>query len=286
MSLASISRTALLRDRASLIARARAFFAQKGVLEVDVPILSRSASVDAHIDLVNVTCCGKPAFLHSSPEYGMKRLLAEGIGDIYQISHVFRDGEQGERHTVEFMMAEWYRIGFTLKEMLEETVDFIRLFLNNLPAHYELLSYRDVFLRYAGRYPDPEERDHIYAFEVEPHLGVDRLSVVIGFPPEQAALSQIGADGLAERFEIYFEGMELANGYHELIDAEEQRRRLIEANQERKRLGKQLLPIDEEFVQALEQGLPDCCGVAVGFDRLMMLRHQLEEIREASCIFI
>ncbi len=287
MSLASISKTEILRDRAALLAAARAFFAKRGVLEVDVPILSRSASVDVHIDLVNVVCCGKPAFLHSSPEYGMKRLLAEGSGDIYQISHVFRDGEQGERHTVEFTMAEWYRIAFSFQQMMDETLEFIRLFLDDLPPIHETFSYRELFMHYTGSYPsNAEERDAVYAFEVEPHLGKGVLTVVNGFPSEQAALAGIGPDGLAERFEVYYQGTELANGYHELTDPYEQRRRLIEANEERKKLGKQVLPLDEELVQALAHGIPDCCGVAVGFDRLMMLRHQVEEIREISSFFV
>ncbi|MFC2049142.1 EF-P lysine aminoacylase GenX [Chlamydiota bacterium] len=287
MSLASISKVEILKDRAALLARCRTFFAERGVLEVDVPILSRSASVDLHIDLVNVTCCGKPAFLHSSPEYGMKRLLADGSGDIYQISHVFRDGEQGERHTVEFMMAEWYRFGFSFQQMMDETLAFIRLFLDHLPLAHETFSYREAFMRFAGKYPaDLEEREVVYAFEVEPHLGKGKLSVINSFPPEQAALSKIGPDGMAERFEVYYQGMELANGYHELTDAEEQRRRLVDANNERRKMGKQVYPIDEELIQALSKGIADCCGVAVGFDRLMMLRHQLEEIREASSFFV
>ena len=287
MSLASISKTDILRDRAALLATSRSFFAKRGVLEVDVPILSRSASVDVHIDLVNAVCCGKQAFLHSSPEYGMKRLLAMGIGDIYQISHVFRDGERGERHTVEFTMAEWYRINFSFQQMIDETVEFIRLFLDQLPATPEIFSYQELFLYYTGKYPSTvEERDAVYAFEVEPNLGKQVLTVVNGFPPEQAALSAIGADGLAERFEVYYQGIELANGYHELTDPLEQQRRLVEANVERKKLGKQVLPIDEDLFQALAQGIPDCCGVAVGFDRLMMLRHQVEEIREISSFFV
>lgn len=287
MSLASINKVTILKDRAALLAQARAFFAKKGVLEVDVPILSQSASIDLHIDLITATCCGKRTYLHSSPEYGMKRLLAEGIGDIYQISHVFRDHEQGSRHTVEFMMAEWYRMGLTFHEMIEETVSFISLFLNPLHSKIEMFSYKEAFLRHVGFYPElVSERDALYAFEIEPHFEHDCLTVIIDFPPEQAALANLGKNGLAERFEIYYGGMELANGYHELIDPQEQRERLKVANEEREAHGKNRLPLDEQFIEALDRGLPDCCGVAVGFDRLMMLRHHLEEIREASCFFI
>lgn len=287
MSLASINRIEILKDRAAMLARCRSFFEQRKVMEVDVPILSRACSIDLHIELVEAICCQERAYLHTSPEYGMKRLLAAGSGDIYQISHVFRDHERGERHTVEFMMAEWYRISLSFPEMLEETVEFIRLFLEDLPSEYESFTYREAFLRYVGRYPSSlEERDALYGFEIEPHFGQKGLTLITDFPPEQAALSKIGPNGCAERFEIYYRGIELANGYHELIDAKEQMKRLDVTNRERQTLGKQKLPIDKEFIAALETGMPDCCGVAVGFDRLMMLRHHLEEIRDASSFFI
>jgi elongation factor P--(R)-beta-lysine ligase len=287
MSLASINKVEILKDRAAMLARCRTFFAEKEIMEVDVPILSRAASVDLHIDLIKANCCGSVAYMHSSPEYGMKRLLAEGVGDIYQISHVFRDHERGERHTPEFMMVEWYRIGFDFQQMITETLQFIRLLLDRLPHDVEQYTYHQAFMKYVGRYPSSqEERDSLYGFEIEPHFGRQMLTVVTDFPPEQAALSQISEEGMAERFEVYYQGMELANGYHELIDPEEQHSRIVEANQERGKLGKGQLPIDKEFLDALGRGVPDCCGVAVGFDRLMMLRHQLEEIRDASSFFI
>ena len=285
MSLASISKLEILQDRAAMLSLARQFFSMRKVMEVDVPILSRAASIDTHIDLIEALCCGKTAYLHSSPEYGMKRLLAEGIGDIYQISHVFRDHELGTRHTPEFTMVEWYRLQFTFQQMIEETLEFIRLFLEEVPQDFETFSYHEAFMRFVGKYPASlEERDALYAFEIEPHFGQNRLTVVTDFPPEQAALAQLGPNGFAERFEVYYRGMELANGYHELIDPREQRLRLLKANLERVQLGKKRLPVDEEFISALEKGLPDCCGVAVGFDRLMMLRHQIDEIQAMSFI--
>lgn len=287
MSLGSINRLEILRDRAEMLARCRAFFAERGVLEVDTPILSRAGAIDLHIDLIKSICCKEEAYLHSSPEYGMKRLLAEGMGDIYQLSHVFRDHEWGCSHTSEFMMAEWYRIGISFQKMLEETIFFIRLFLEEIPEQYAFFTYKEAFLRFAGSYPNsPEERDSIYAFEVEPRFPTGMLTVVTDFPPEQAALAQIGENGLAERFEIYFQGKELSNGYHELTDPEEQLTRLVETNRERVKIGKNPITLDHDFIGALKKGLPDCCGVAVGFDRLMMLRHDLEEIRDASCFFI
>lgn len=288
MSLASVNRTDILKDRAMMLKSCRAFFEEREVLEVDVPILSSGASVDVHIELVQATCCNQLAYLHSSPEFGMKQLLALGANDIYQISHVFRDFERGERHTPEFMMIEWYRLGFSFEQMIKETLELISLFLDPLfSKDYEHYSYKQAFMRYAKRFPENvDERDEIWAFEIEPHLGKNRITVIAGFPPEQAALSRISEQGEAERFEVYFQGVELANGYHELIDPQEQLRRMRVANQERENLGKKTLPIDWDFIHALEQGLPDCCGVAVGFDRLMMLRHQVKEIRDVSCFFI
>jgi lysyl-tRNA synthetase class 2 len=299
-------RLAFLKDRAGMLARARAFFASRHILEVDCPLLSASASVDAHIDLIKATACGQTHYLHSSPEYGMKRLLSEGIGDIYQLSHVFRDGEQGVKHNPEFMMAEWYRVNFSFKEMIEETLDFVRLFLGNLPG--TLISYRDAFKKFAEIDPyevsgkdlkrrlsnhgidavhaTNEDRDSLLnlllGIIVEPHLGKDELCVLAYYPASQAALAKTCVQEghkVAERFEIYYQGVELANGYHELADPIEQRQRLLEANQLRKMLGKENLPIDENFLAALEKGLPDCCGVAVGFDRLMMLRHKQKELK-------
>lgn len=260
-----------------MLAKARAFFASREILEVDVPVLSQQASVDAHIDLIQATCCGKRCFLHSSPEYGMKKLLSLNhgeLGDIYQLSHVFREEELGEWHHPEFMMAEWYRIGITFEEMIEETLAFVSLFLD-VDSGFDLFSYKSLF---KADFPDSlEERDRIFAFDIEPQLGEHRLAVVKDFPPEQAALSQISG-GVAERFEVFYRGVELANGYHELLNAHEQKKRLDSANQMRVELGKESYPVDRSFIEALENGIPDCCGVAVGFDRLMMLRHNVEKI--------
>lgn len=302
-------KVARLRDRSVVLQQVRDFFANRHVLEVDCPILSTYASVDAHIDLI-FACYQQEniRYLHSSPEYGMKRLLAEGIGDIYQLSHVFRDGEHSYKHNPEFMMAEWYRIGFTLEQLIEETVEFIRLFLGPLP--FQIMTYRDLFKHYVGfDYVSMSSQDlwqeiqhlNIPAYDsilqegkdallnlilgthIEPQLGQKELCVLAYYPASQAALAQKrwqGNEQVAERFEVYYQGVELANGYHELAHASEQRQRFIEANQARKELGKQPLPIDEHFLQALEKGLPDCSGVAVGFDRLMMLRQGQSDIAE------
>lgn len=297
--------TNFLKDRAAMLKAARAFFDSRGAYETDVPILSESASVDAHIDLIPATLSGKKTYyLHSSPEYGMKRLLSEGSGDIYQISHVFRDGEFSQKHRPEFMMAEWYRLGFTFQQIIDETLDFIRLFLGSLKA--EQLTYEETFKRFLNIDPfnddlysqiikngiDPypglkeEGRDGqlnvLLSHLIEPKLGQNSLFVLSHYPASQAALAKtvtLNNNLVAERFEVYYNGIELANGYHELTNADEQEKRFQEANLEREKMGKKPLPIDFSFLAALKKGLPPSCGVAVGFDRLMMLRHQTQNLK-------
>ncbi|MGA8164731.1 MAG: EF-P lysine aminoacylase EpmA [Waddliaceae bacterium] len=312
----------ILHDRANMLAKARQYFSGRGIIEVDCPGLTQEASVDAHIDLIRAyrNSSSKAYFLHSSPEYGMKKLLANGMGDIYQLSHVFRDNEHGMKHLSEFMMAEWYRLHIPFQEMIEETVGFIQQIIGKVP--HTKISYREMFLRYAGfdylhasetrlfdflraHGVDPQHcfeegdkdapldsvlvdkndlLDSILSLLIVPQLPQERLCVVDSFPATQAALAQVFYCGeeeeVAERFEIFYKGMELANGYHELTNSDEQLERLIKANAERERLGKDSLPIDHSFIEALKKGLPDCCGVSVGFDRLMMLRHHKEDIAD------
>lgn len=303
------NRLSILRDRAAMLGKARDFFQQRGVMEVDCPILSHVADIDTHIDPITALCNGKDVcYLHPSPEYGMKRLLSEGIGDIYQLSHVFRDGEYSPKHNPEFTMVEWYRHELSFIDLIHETMEFIHLFLGDLAG--EVLSYRDVFLRFAGfdyvkmtpsdllayiraqNIPaysniENEEKDEllnlILGTTIEPLLGREGLCALTYYPPTQAALAkclQKGDELVAERFEIYYKGIELCNGYHELTDPMEQRKRINQANLGRKGLGKAALPIDEYFLAALEKGLPKTCGVAVGFDRLMMLRHKTDDLSD------
>jgi len=295
----------ILRDRAVMFKSSRDFFERRGIIEVDTPILTSDASIDVNIDLIMAHCCnGEERYLISSPEYAMKRLLAQGARDIYQLSHVFRDEEYGAEHNPEFMMAEWYRPGFSFQQMFEETVDFVNLFLGDVP--HEVISYREAIENYVGidyvTATDEELLDCIdgKAYDgimddgrdailnvimgtiVEPNLGKDCITVLTYYPASQAALAQTcyhDDEHVAERFEVYYQGSEFANGYHELADSEEQRRRFVASNDRRIELGRGALPIDERFLHALES-LPDCCGVAVGFDRLMMKRHKKKELRE------
>lgn len=298
-----------LRDRGGMLRRARDFFFQKNLLEVDCPALSRAAPIDLHIDVMQVRLKGeKKGYLHTSPEYGMKRLLSAGLGDIYQISHVFREEEVGPLHNPEFTMAEWYRVGFTFEQMIQETVEFIHLFLKKLPT--KTLSYRETLQQFLGidylnmdcpslldvakshQLDLPQDAIHwdkdtilqlLVTFLIEPQLGNDHLFILTHFPASQAALSKTALtpnlEAIAYRFEIYHMGIELANGYHELTDPQEQRQRFIATNQARSKAGKEELPIDEQFLSSLEAGIPDCCGVAVGFDRLLMLKHKEKTLR-------
>lgn len=302
-------KAARLYDRAVMLKSARRFFDERNVCEVDCPILSAQASVDTHIDLIVALYQGdEKRYLHSSPEMGMKRLLAEGIGDIYQLTHVFRDGEWSPKHNPEFMMAEWYRLGFSFEEMIEETIEFIQLFLGSLP--HQIYSYREIFLRETGIDYVTASKEMLFNYiqeqsipfyssaleegkdallnlilgsKIEPQLGQNELCVLAYFPSSQAALARKrwhDVELVAERFEIYYQGLELANGFHELSDAAEQRLRFQEANESRLALRKNALPPDEKFLKSLEKGLPDCCGVAVGFDRLMMLRQGQKQIAD------
>lgn len=297
-----------LKDRALFLQKARSFFFQRDILEVDTPILSKTAPIDEHIEIMSVGLGnGEIGYLHSSPEYAMKRLLSLGIGDIFQLSHVFRQGEVSSLHNPEFTMAEWYRIGFSFEHFIQETVEFIQLFLPSLI--WNKLSYKQAFLLFAkidpfeasekdllecaktygldlcgGEVQDKDTLLHLLmGFVIEPHLGKEELTVLTDYPASQAALAETKEeDGnlVAKRFEIYHQGIELANGYFELTDAKKQKMRLFESNEKRILTGKAALPIDTQFLQALEKGLPSCCGVAVGFDRLLLLKNQASSLEE------
>jgi lysyl-tRNA synthetase class 2 len=277
-----------------MLAATRAFFAERNICEVDCPALTQYAPIDEHIDPMEVhLSSGEKRYLHTSPEYGMKRLLAAGSGDIYQLSHVFRAGEQGALHNPEFTMIEWYRTQMALPAFIEETLALIHLFLGALPT--ETLPYRTLFKLHTGIDAIEATTEDLRAFLqargvvlstewdkdgllqlilnqfIEPTLGQESLFVLTDFPTSQAALARITPDQTAARFEIYHQGIELANGYHELADAAEQERRFHAANVKRIAHGKGALPLDRHLLEALASGLPDCCGVAVGFDRLLAL---------------
>jgi elongation factor P--(R)-beta-lysine ligase len=292
-----------LRTRAALLARVREFFAAHGVLEVDTPIVVNAPVSDVHLHSASVHIPGLAArlYLHTSPEYAMKRLLAAGSGDIYQICHVVRGAESGRLHNPEFTLIEWYRLGFTLERLMDEVESLARSLLGAAATAHrrERLSYREAFLRELAIDPltaDEETlaataanlgfrtsgaavacRDESLEFlmgaHVGPRLGRNALTFVYGYPASQAALARLDPRDLrvAERFELYCEGVELANGFHELASAEEQRARFEADNEARRRSGLAVVPLDERLLAALAAGLPDCVGVALGFDRTLML---------------
>ncbi len=309
MSLAStnlFTTAALLSHRAEMLAAVRSFFAERRVLEVDCCSLQRAPSLDSNVEAIETAVSeNETGYLHTSPEFSMKKLLSQGIGDIYYLGHVFRKGELGRLHNPEFTMIEWYRLNMPYESFIEETCSLIMLFLGELPIRR--LSYRKAMQEHAGidpednSFPGAAERlgislpsdtsqwsrdDWLHLFmshAVEPKLGDGELTVLFDYPPSQAALSTIvEKEGrqVAERFEIYHRGIELSNGYHELADSAEQRRRFEEENLARQARGKAPYPLDEDFLASLERGLPDCCGVSIGFDRLMLLRHKLDSIHE------
>lgn len=288
-----------LRLRARLLAQTRAFFHVRDVWEVETPLLSQATTPDPHIHSFAVSSSAglKPRYLHSSPEFPMKRLLAAGSGSIYQICKVFREGEAGRRHNPEFTLLEWYRTGFDHHALMDEVDMLVRELVSGrlLLTDTQFFSYQEALQRFAGLDPlnadvdalrDCARRhnvdvpalggdrdawlDLLMSHVVEPALPRDCPVFIYDYPASQAALARIRGE-LAERFELYINGMELANGFYELTDADEQRRRFEVENQRRTQAGLPAMPLDERLLAALEQGLPDCAGVALGLDRLLML---------------
>ena len=298
---------ATLEARAKMLRAAREYFSTTHSLEVETPTLSVAAVTDVHLASVESTALRQRRFLHTSPEYAMKRLLAAGCGDIWQICRVYRDEESGRWHNPEFTLLEWYRIGIDHHALM---TDVERLVTTLLPPsrHFEKaqrLSYCEALQLHAGvdALDDPAavlvarlqsagidvpaglqaDRDAcldlIVSTLVGPRLGHERLTFIYDYPASQAALARVHGR-VASRFEAYLDGIELANGFHELANRDEQQRRFQQDLQERQRRGLPAVPMDEAFLAALEAGLPDCSGVALGFDRLVMCAIQARHIDE------
>ncbi|WP_339775065.1 EF-P lysine aminoacylase EpmA [uncultured Methylophaga sp.] len=306
-----------LKRRAKLLANVRRFFSVRNVLEVSTPILSSAAPTALYLDSFSTRfeagSDSKVLYLHTSPEFAMKRLLAAGSGAIYQIATVFRNGELGRQHAPEFSMLEWYRPGFSLTELMTEVDAFMQQVIG-LPAAV-IFTYRDLFVKYlqldiyqaddnllkqialdriAGLTADWQtDRDGwlemLMSEVIEPQLKALEMPVMVTeFPASQAQLAKIemNAEGhqVASRFELYAGGMELANGYDELCDATELRQRFEQDNQLRLQQGKPQMPIDENLLTAMQCGLPQCSGVALGLDRLMMLHFAENNISQVQGI--
>ncbi|AKH64082.1 MULTISPECIES: elongation factor P--(R)-beta-lysine ligase [Photorhabdus] len=301
-----------LLKRAAILAEIRRFFAERGVLEVETPAMGKSTVTDIQLFSFQTefvgpgVADGMTLYLMTSAEFHMKRLLAAGSGPIYQISRCFRNEEAGRYHNPEFTMLEWYRPHYDMYRLINEVDDLLQQILDCESA--ESLSYQQAFLRYLDIDPlsaekeklrevaakldlsniadTEEDRDILlqllFAVGVEPHIGTERPTFIYHFPASQASLAEISKEDhrVAERFEVYFKGVELANGFRELTDGDEQRQRFEQDNRKRAELGLPVRPIDENLIGALKQGIPECAGVALGIDRLVMLALGAERLSD------
>jgi lysyl-tRNA synthetase class 2 len=300
-----------MRQRASMVARIRDFFAARQVLEVDTPLMSHYGASDPHIDAITAhyQAIGGDApitmYLTASPEYAMKRLLAAGSGCIYQITKAFRNGEVGRSHNPEFTLLEWYRVGYDHHALMDEVEQLVQLFLG--PLDIVRLTYREVFMQILQLDPfniTTEQLEQVAMQQLDYHsktgeshgVWLDLLMLhciepalpqacfIHSYPPSQAGLARLEQDqhktAVAQRFELYINGLELANGYHELANASEQAQRFTQDQKLRHQLGKSAMQADPRLLAALQAGLPDCAGVALGLERLLMLELQQHDINE------
>jgi lysyl-tRNA synthetase class 2 len=302
-----------LEIRARLYALIRRFFAERDVLEVETPIMSGGANTDSNIESFGVRFSGhisagtSQRWLRTSSEFAQKRLLAAGIGDCYELGRVFRNGEAGRRHNPEFTMLEWYRVGWNHLRLIGETVELVQaaVGLAGSSAAVHVTTYRKLFRQALAVDPFVDEQpvlaaalgdvrvdadglnrddwlDLLLTHRIQPAFPHDRITVICDYPASQCALAQIRADDppVAERFELYLGAQELANGYHELTDAAEQRARFERDNARRRVRGIPELPLDENFLSALQRGMPACAGVALGVERLLMAMAGVDDIAE------
>lgn len=301
---------AAIRGRAWLYSQIRQFFAQREVLEVETPILSQAGVTDLHLASIKafrgLNGQQRTHYLQTSPEFAMKRLLAAGSGAIYQICKVFRDDEHGRKHNSEFTMLEWYRPNFTLEDLMDEVKALLEVCLQQR-IEINKQSYKQVFQHKLGINPlksTLEElraksyelgleidlgddrlayMDLLFSHFVEPSLGKDSITFLTDFPAELASLANIRQDDdgdfVAARFELYIDGLELANAYDELVDSEQLRKRFEEDNITRAKNGLETMPIDEHLLTALNT-MPKCSGIALGIDRLLMVMLQKKNLSD------
>ena len=293
----------LLRQRAALVTKIRHFFSERGYLEVETPIMARYGTTDVYLSNIKATFRDETYCLQTSPEYHMKRLLAAGSGSIFQIARVFRDDELGRWHNPEFTLLEWYQLGIDHHALMDEMDLFLQMVMQSEsmirktyqqafleacdidPLAATIAQLRQVLVRFDLDNvlpPEEEDRDQylflLMSHVVEPFLGKEHAPVAVyNFPASQAALAKIN-DGVAERFEVYYQGVELANGFHELTDADAQAKRFAQDQKLRSDKGFPSVDADHYLLQALEYGLPACSGVALGVDRLLALALKQAEI--------
>jgi lysyl-tRNA synthetase class 2 len=327
------ARRANLLVRGRVLAALRGFFAAAGYVEVDTPALQVSPGLEPHLQACATVLhdprdgTARPRYLHTSPEFTMKKLVAGGLPRVWQLAHVYRDGERGATHHPEFSMLEWYRAGASYRDLMDECETLLRQVQQAADAvelrwrgrgadtrrTWQRISVAEAFRQYCGidllaTAPDPARPDaarlaraatrigiaprpeddwetlffRIFLERIEPHLGVGAPTIVFDYPVSMAALSRPKPDDprLAERFELYVCGLELANAFGELTDAGEQRRRFAADQARKQALYGETYPIDDDFLAALEHGLPDCAGIALGFDRLVMLATGADHIED------
>lgn len=304
----------MLRRRAELLRKIREFFAEREVLEVETPLFSHGTVTDPHLSAFS-SCYGgnpeHPLYLQTSPEFAMKRLLAAGSGSIYQICKAFRNEEHGRYHNPEFTLLEWYRAGFGLDELIGETDALLGSLSEGIRplTPSEQLDYRSAFLAHTGLDPleasteefagcayrhglpeaaeicgsdRPTWLDFLFSHRVQPHLGRDRFTFVRDFPAILPSLARLkpGDERLVERVEVFLDGMELGNGFFELADPQEQERRFDRDITARTAAGLPVPAKDFRLLDALEAGLPDCAGIAIGVDRLLLALHRQDSIAQ------
>lgn len=320
MSWSSTLSWELAQQRAEIIQKIRQFFVERKVIEVETPALSQGTVTDVYLDALScqysylddgLSELSDSLYLQTSPEFHMKRLLASGYGSIFQISKAFRHEEFGRHHNPEFTMLEWYRIGFNHFDLMNEVEALLVFILGCGKPNY--WTYQELFINTVSLDPLSTNRDellelldahnklsdwliadsrhdtnhdlllqHVFSEIIEPNIGKSTPCFVYNFPCSQASLAKISDKDprVAERFECYFKGIELVNGFHELTNAEAQTLRFKQDNLMRKQKGLSVMPIDQNFISALTQGLPDCAGVALGIDRLVMLALGVTDIAE------
>ena len=303
---------ATLKNRAKIIAKIRDFFEKRQVMEVETPTLSQATVTDVHLHTFDTTFVGpgfadgKQLYMQTSPEFHMKRLLCAGSGAIYQMSKAFRNEESGRHHNPEFTMLEWYQPNYDHMTLIDEVDELLQAVLNTQRCN--VITYQQLFIQYLkfdplsadietvrkvalpyefGDFVATESNKDtllqcLFCFVIEPQIGLEKPIAVYNFPASQAALAQLDSDDkrVARRFEFYYQGIELANGFHELQDANEQLERFKQDNKERLKEGLTEQPIDYRLIEALAHGLPNCAGVALGIDRLIMLALQQKHIRD------
>ena len=289
--------------RAETFTKIRNFFAARNVIEVETPLLSHATNPAPHLN----SFCLDNLYLQTSPEFAMKRLLATGSGDIYQICKAFRKDELGRLHNPEFTILEWYRLGFNHHDLMDEVNEFLKVTIN--APESKRFSYRQIFVEFLQIDPHANDLNQLKAAAqknnlsvtnlsdnydtwlqllfthlIEPKLGQEYPVFIYDFPASQAMLAKVRAEEpkVASRFEVYFKGIELANGFHELSDTKEQRKRFIQDLATRQELNLPQIPLDENFLLALPN-LPDCSGVAVGIDRLLLLAANAVSLNEILC---